>query len=351
METVVSILVSVVVLGILVFVHELGHYAVGRFFKFSIVEFSLGMGPKILKKEKNGILYSIRAFPIGGMCQFYGEDEGATTEKSFNSHNVWQRIAVIVAGPLMNILFAIILAIISLTAYGDVKAIALPHPIIAEAPEANGAAYKAGLIVKDEIIAINGAEITTSEELITAVRSVTGDSLTMTVVREGQTMDFTVNGIYDASLGYNRIGTSISDATTERISYSFFEACGQAFTYIGDVFSEMIKFFGMLFSGQVASGDVMGPVGTVSIIGQAVRLGFEVVLRIAILLSINLGIFNILPFPALDGGRLAFLLFEAVFKKRLPPEKEGLVHLIGLVILFGLIIFITFNDIMRIING
>ena len=342
MSTWISIIIALIVLGIFVVLHELGHYCAGRLFGFGIVEFSVGMGPAIIKKEKNGILYALRAFPLGGMCRFYGEDEDTGDGKAFSSHKLWQRKIVIAAGPVMNILTAIILATIMLMTYGEYM------PSINSFSFENSPAQAAGLEPGDMIVGINGHKLSYYNEISELIMNADSESMQVEVLRGGEELSFTVKDFYNQDEGRNLIGIIMEPA---RLKYGFFGAVAGSFNYIWQMIKDLISFFGMLFKGQVQSGDVAGPVGIVSIIGQAVRTGFETVLRLGVLISANLGLMNLLPLPALDGGRFIFLIIEAVRGKPVPPEKEGIIHLVGFALLIILVLLLTISDVRRLIGG
>ncbi len=335
-------------LTVFVFVHELGHYAVGRLLGFKILEFSIGMGPKLLKKEKNGILYSIRAFPIGGMCRFYGEDEEASDAMSFNSHNVFKRMAVVAAGPIMNIIFAFLLAIAALSVYGDFYYM----PVVMELAEGESPAREAGMQSGDVILGADGLRISYYTDFSKVIDNADGESSNFTVLRDGEEVTLTVKGMYDEEKDANYMGILYYPyGAVERQKFTFFEAIGNSFNYVVSIIGEMFKFLGSMFTKGIQEGDIGGPVAVINILGQAVRAGFETVLRMGILISVNLGIMNILPIPALDGGRLVFLIIEAIRRKPISAEKEGMVHFVGLMLLFGLIIFLSVKDVMGLFGG
>ncbi|MBQ9833041.1 MAG: site-2 protease family protein [Clostridia bacterium] len=348
MSTVLSIIAAFILLSVFVFVHELGHYGAGRLLGFKILEFSIGMGPKLLKKEKNGILYSIRAFPIGGMCRFYGEDEQVSDGMGFNAHKVWKRIIVVAAGPVMNILFAFLLAIAALGIYGDYFYL----PAVVELPIENSPAKEAGIEVGDIILSIDGKAISYETDLGEIISEADGKSALVKVLRGEEELTLTVNDMYDEAKGSNFMGISYNPyAVAQRVRFNFFEAIAHSFDYVISIIGEMFNFLGSIFTEGVKEGDVGGPVAVITILGQAVRLGFETVLRMGVLMSVNLGIMNILPFPALDGGRLVFLTIEGVRRKPISAEKEGMVHFVGLIILFALIIFLSIKDVMGLFGG
>lgn len=336
-------------LSVFVFIHELGHYAVGRLLGFRILEFSIGMGPKLLKKEKNGILYAIRAFPIGGMCRFYGEDEAAIDAMSFNSHNVFKRMAVVAAGPVMNVIFAFFIAAVSLNIYGDFYYM----PVVVGFAEGESPAKEAGMQEGDVILSVDGMNISYYNDFSAVLENAQkGESSVLTVLRDDEEVPLTVNGMYDEETDEIHMGISYYPyGMAERQKFGFFEAIGNSFEYVVSIMGEMFSFLGGIFTKGVQEGEIGGPVAVINILGQAVRAGFETVLRMGVLISVNLGIMNILPIPALDGGRLVFLIIEAIRRKPIAPEKEGMIHFVGLMLLFGLIIFLSVKDVMGLFGG
>lgn len=342
MTTLLSILASLLLLSVLVAIHEFGHYASGRLLGFSIVEYAIGMGPVLFQRVKNGIQYSLRALPIGGMCRFYGEDEGVSDEKCFNAQVWWKRLIVILSGPLMNFVFAVVVSVVILIAYGDYV------PSIVEIGDATTPAYVGGLQVGDVITSVDGKKISYYSETVPLILAAEGGAVDITVERSGQNVSCHLTDIYNAEAGKNLIGITIQP---ERMQFGLFRSVTRSFRYTWSMVTETFAFFGRLFQGNVQSTDVAGPVGIVAYISEAVRYDFETVLRFAVMISMSLGIMNLLPLPALDGGRAVFMIVEGVRGKPVSPEKEGMVHFVGLILLFGLVIFLTFNDISNIIGG
>ena len=342
MSTVLSILAALVLLSLLVMIHELGHYFAGRALGFSILEFSIGMGPKLLKKkDKRGTEFSLRGFPIGGMCRFEGEDENAVNERSFNAQKVWKRIVVVLAGPLTNLVFAILLSFVTLSAFGDFM------PAIYEVNQ-NSPAAEAGVQPGDVIRTIDGKPVRFYFQTVDMIRAVETKDLTIGVLRSGEEKELFLKNIYNEEQGKNLIGVTI---TTERMKFSVGESALRSVNYVTATMVETFRFFGRAIQGNATSSDAAGPVAIVAIISEAVRSSGETVLRQLVLISASLGIMNLLPIPAMDGGRLVFMVIEAIRGKAISQEKEGLVHFIGLILLFGLIIFLTFNDITNLVKG
>jgi regulator of sigma E protease len=335
-STVLSVIAALLVLSLLIMIHEFGHYLAGRKLGFTILEFAIGMGPVIFKKKKNGIQYSVRALPIGGMCRFLGEDENMPHDAhSFNMQKVWKRIVVITAGPVMNLLFAFVAAIVTITAFGDL--VPSVYQVNDDSP-----AYTAGVETGDVITEIDGMKVMYLSQVAQQIQAADPEGFSMTVERGGEPVLLQVSDAYDAEAGKNVIGIGIA---TVRMKFSFGETIGRSGAYITNTFKETFSFFGKLAQGEIESTDVLGPAGIMKYISMAVRSSGEDVMRLVVLISASLGIMNLLPIPALDGGRLVFMVIEAIRGKAVPPEKEGMVHFVGLILLFGLMIFLTVNDI------
>lgn len=342
MTTAISIIAALVLLSLLVMIHELGHYFAGRALGFSILEFSIGMGPKLLKKtDKRGTEFSLRAFPIGGMCRFEGEDENVVNEKSFNAQKVWKRIIVVIAGPVTNLVFAILLAFATLTAFGDFM------PAIYEVNQSSPA-EAAGMQVGDIITEIDGDPVRFYFQTVDMILAIESDDLTITVMRDGAEKQLYLENIYNEAEGKNLIGVTI---TTERMKFGVGESALRSVNYVSATLVETFRFLGRAIQGNASSSDAAGPVAIVAIISEAVRSSGETVLRQLVLISASLGIMNLLPIPAMDGGRLVFLVIEAIRGKAISREKEGMIHFIGLILLFGLIILLTFNDVGNLLSG
>lgn len=340
-----SLLAALVLLGVLVTVHEFGHYFVGRRLGFTILEFAVGMGPVLLKKTKNGIQYSLRALPIGGMCRFYGEDDDAADAHCFNAQKAWKRFLVIAAGPIMNLLLAVLLSIVTLAAYGNYV------PTVLEVSGADTPAAAAGVEEGDVLYAVDGRRVTyysSTSDAVSMIRAADGARAVLTIERDGRRIDLTAEDLYDEEAGYNVLGVTIG---ATRKTYGLFESIGESFFYLWSMVRETFTFFGSLFRGQVQSTDVAGAVGSIVYISEAVRYGMETTLRILIVLSMSLVIFNLLPIPALDGGRLLFIAIELVRGRPVDPRKEGMVHFVGLVVLLLLMAFLVFNDIANLVRS
>ena len=340
----VRIIEALLLLSVLVMIHELGHYTAGRLLGFTIVEYAVGMGPKLLGFKRNGIEYNLRALPLGGMCRFYGEDDGVINERCFNAQKPWKRFIVILAGPLMNFVLAFLLAMILLFGWG----VADESKVLIQGVGENSPARAAGLEIGDQFLSVDGKPVENFESLTAAVLAADPAQLDAVILRDGREQTVSVRDLYNAETGANFMGVTLTYGT-KRVGLlrAMSESAAICWEYGGLVF----KSLGMLFSGEAGLQDMAGPVGIVQLLGEATRSGWYTVLNLCILLSMNLGVFNLFPIPALDGGRLLFILIEWVRGKPVPPEKEGVVHMVGFVLLMLLVVVVTFNDILRLVRG
>ncbi len=327
------ILIAILVLGLLILVHELGHFCVGRWCGIKVLEFSIGFGPKLLHWGKGETEYSLRLIPLGGFCRFLGEDEDGEREAgSMLAATVWQRMATLLAGPVCNLLLAVVLA----SAFMWINGTYVPQVVQIES---YSKAADAGLQAGDIIREVNGRDILSYMEIQQALAE-GGDPVELTVSRGEERLTLSIPRV---ELDGNQILGITYQGVPER--FSFVNATRFGCRWLGMVTRSIFGALGDLFTGQAEQGSVVGPVGTISIIAQQVQTGWLNMLLLIAMLSLNLGILNLLPVPALDGGRLIFLQYELVRGKPFPPEKEGVVHLIGMVILFSLMILLTFSDV------
>ena len=342
--TFLHILEALLVLSFLVMFHELGHYTAGRLLGFTIVEYAVGMGPKLVGFKKNGIEYNLRALPLGGMCRFYGEDDGVADERCFNAQKAWKRFIVILAGPLMNFVLAFLIAIALLLGWG----VADESKVVIQSVNDSSPAQAAGLLPGDTFVSVDGKTVVGFDGLTAAVTAADRDHMEVTVLREDREETFVLSDLFNAEANANLMGVTIAYGT-KRVGVGY--AMKEGAAYCWDMAGLVFKSLGMLFSGEAGLKDMAGPVGVIQILGQAADSGWYYVLSLCVMLSVNLGIVNLFPIPALDGGRLLFILIEWVRGKPVPPEKEGLVQLIGMGLLLVLIGVITFNDVLRLIRG
>lgn len=343
-----SIIVALLIFGLLIFFHELGHFIFAKRGGIGVTSFSLGMGPAILKKKIGETEYALRILPFGGSCAMVGEDQESDAENAFNKKGVWTRISVVAAGPVFNFILAFVGSIIMVLCIGVDK------PVITEMIEGYPA-YEAGVRAGDEIISMNGRNIGVYRDVSMYIQLHQGDVIDLVYERDGERYETTITPKMDEE-GYYLMGItggaySKCENPLEVIKYA---GCEVGY-WIHMVFDSLK----MMVSGQVKREDVGGPVRIVSMIGDtyeqsAAISGFAVfinMLNMVIFLSANLGVMNLLPIPALDGGRLLIMLVEVVTRKRVPEKIEGFIHMAGFAVLMALMVLILFNDISLMFFG
>lgn len=346
MSTILSIIGAILVLSVLVVVHEFGHYGAARLVGIKVLEFAVGMGPKIFSKVRNGITYSIRAFPVGGFCRFVDDDEATKSPDAFAAQALWKRFVVIFSGAFLNIIFSLLLAVTAVWAYGDFAAALVPGQQ-SGAVWPGSPAEAAGLKEGDVLVSIDGHKLDPMSNITELIRAADPAAMEVVVRRDGKLLSHTIQNFYSQEKGHNFIGVTTGYV---RQSFGFSEAVGYSFKYIWLIMKETFSFLGSLFRPNAdVLGNVTGFVGTIDIISQAVRLGLENVIRLAMFVGMSLGIVNLLPIPGLDGARLVFIAIEKIRGKAIPPEKEGIVHFVGLVALLGLMVLLAYNDISRMV--
>ncbi len=375
MGNVLSILLALVVLGVIITVHEFGHYFVGKSLGIGVVEFSIGFGPKLVSWKRKETKYSIRLLPLGGYCAFLGEDAEAKDPNAMNNQPVWKRFLTVLAGPALNIILAFIVAVVLIAGgyiYNPFKYQTYPVlvQVVSDSP-----AEKAGLMVGDIVTHANGEEISFDDVGTEKVRDIimqsSDKSVALTVAR-GQAdapdqipelIDIEITPLIDATENRPMIGVSFG-AYYDTYDCNVFTAIPEAAVMLKEVVVMTVGFLkdmviGLIGGRGVDDGALTGVVGIVSEMSTDVRQGLVLdfsdgmmrILNWILIISLNLGIMNLLPLPALDGGRLVFLAIEGIRRKPLNREREGVVHLIGLALLLALAVFITYKDIARIIGG
>ena len=439
MQTVISILIALLIFGILVLFHEYGHFIVAKKSGILVMEFSIGMGPRLFSFKKGETVYSIKALPLGGSCQMYGEDEDEEKlekdkERAFGSKSVWKRIAVVAAGPVFNFILALVISAILVIIAGVDK----PYVVDVESnsPTAEAGLKNGDLITKydgakiymgrdiylreyttttkpsedidvtyirdgkkyntkitpvesekymlgiqysgttseceilaltddsafeeaggktgDVIISVNGNKITTGEEYTAYIEEnpISKEEMTYILKRGKKEVEIKVTPkmtkVYQTGFYYNMGREKTSILGTIKYSYAYFR-------YNINMVVQSLK---LIFTGKVSREEVSGPVGIVTVIGDTykaslvdgIKYVFLNLASLTVMLSANLGVMNLLPIPALDGGRLVFLIIEAIRRKPIDREKEGFVHLIGFALLMVLMVFLFYNDIAKLIG-
>ena len=338
-----SYILALIIFSAIVIFHELGHFLLAKWNGIEVIEFSLGMGPRLLSHVWGDTRYSLKLLPIGGSCQMVGEEEASDSEGAFGNKSVWARIAVVAAGPVFNFILAWVLALIIVGSVG------YDNTMVDIIPDS--AAAEAGMEDGDQIISINGSRTWLYQEVSLYSSLHQGQTATVVFERNGekQTVVLTPKqsdtGAY--LYGFSRTVQREKGGALETVGYS----CAEIRYWL----KATVESLKMLIGGQVGLEEMSGPVGIVSTIGDTYKEsridGWYYVtmnmIMIAILLSVNLGVMNLLPIPALDGGRLVFLILEAIRGKAIPQEKESMVHFTGFVLLMGLMAVILFSDLHK----
>ncbi len=369
-----NIVVLLLMLSLLIFVHEGGHFIAAKKCGVHVYEFALGMGPKVLsfKRKNDPTEYTLRAFPIGGFCAMAGEegedDESLDKDKFMCNKSKIKRIIILVAGVTMNFITAIILLFIIGLSFGSTE-----QKSIIGRVETGSPADVAGLKVNDKIIECNGYKISTWDKLtiVTNLKNKNNyyeykvehedgsvDTYKITpdeyVVIGSETIKLDENNkLEDVLKKYNKkesevtVSKLVGIGAPSEIKKDFLSALKYAFSKFGSIVSTMLLILGSLFTGKLGLSALSGPVGMYSIVGTVASLGFANLIYLTAYLSINLGVLNILPFPAFDGGRVLFVLIEAITRKKVDPKIEGYFHSIGFILIMLLMVYITFQDVLR----
>lgn len=369
-----NIVVLLLMLSLLIFVHEGGHFIAAKKCGVHVYEFALGMGPKVLsfKRKNDPTEYTLRAFPIGGFCAMAGEegedDESLDKDKFMCNKSKIKRIIILVAGVTMNFITAIILLFIIGLSFGSTE-----QKSIIGRVESGSPADVAGLKVNDKIIECNGYKISTWDKLtiVTNLKNKNNyyeykvehedgsvDTYKITpdeyVVIGSETIKLDENNkLEDVLKKYNKkesevtVSKLVGIGAPSEIKKDFLSALKYAFSKFGSIVSTMLLILGSLFTGKLGLSALSGPVGMYSIVGTVASLGFANLIYLTAYLSINLGVLNILPFPAFDGGRVLFVLIEAITRKKVDPKIEGYFHSIGFILIMLLMVYITFQDVLR----
>lgn len=337
-----TILGAILIFSVIIFVHELGHFLAARAFGVNVLEFALGMGPAIFKKQGKNTLYSIRAIPMGGFCKMEGEDEDTGSEGDFSTKKPLPKIIVLAAGAFMNVVLGFIIVCIIVTS-SAFQSGGMPSTIVKEVnPNASAAAF---LKPGDKIVEVNGKRVNIQRDISFTLQNSQSDSYTLTYERDGKRYTDSFTPYMDETAG------KVVGFTIDPEEISFFNIVHEGFFQTIWMVKLVFVSLGMLFGGEVGLDQMSGPVGVVSAMNAVAQSGLLNFLFFAAFLTVNIGVMNLLPLPALDGGRIVFALFELIFRKPVPPEKEGFVHAIGFALLIALMVFVTWNDIMRLISG
>lgn len=345
-----SIIVAILVFGVIIVIHEAGHFTAAKLCGVRVNEFSIGMGPRLLGWGKGETKYSLRVLPIGGYVSMEGEDENSSDPRAFGNKPVWQRLIIVCAGAVMNLLLGfVILAIVSSCSEG-ITTTQIAGFYSEEAPS-----HLSGLEVGDEIVKVNGLHVFTDTDISYQFQMDSDRVFEMEVIRDGKRVTLPAvsfdgetdeNGASNLVIDFYVVGDKVTPLTV--ISYS-----SRKFVSVARmIWLSLID----LIRGRFSINDLSGPVGIVGAIGEVVGstshgVAFSQMLldlmTFVVFITINVGIFNLLPIPALDGARAFFLIIESIRRKPIKPEHEGMVHFVGLMLLLGIMVVVTFFDIKK----
>lgn len=353
----ISVIITVLIFCVIVIIHEGGHFAAARLSGVTVEEFAIGMGKKICSFNKGGVMYSIRCIPLGGFCRMADNSDPETGVKGFLDANVFKRIFICLAGPFMNFVLAIIVLSFINFSWGytttELSGVAEGYP-----------AAEAGILAGDRIVKINGKGVSIYSELTYEISKYAGQNVTATVERDGELLDFSFlltadeNGAYKMGVVTQPKAGFLSGADESLPKTELFEAvyCGRHDMFF--LVKMTVVGLGQFFTAQVSMDDVAGPIGLTTVVGEvydeSASQGFWVLvinmLNITALLSANLCVMNLLPIPALDGGKIFVYLIEILRRRPIAPEKEGVINLIGFVIIMGFGLIVAFHDVFKIFS-
>lgn len=363
MRTIGSVLLALVILLAMVTVHEFGHYIAGKIFRFKVNEFAIGFGPALYKHtKKNGELFSVRALPLGGYCAFEGEDEENPSPDAFNNKKPWQRIIVLVAGALMNYLFALLLIVVSFFLYGQLL-------LMTYRVDPADKTYELGIEVgglrfqdEDVILRCEGKNIYLTSDLLSVLSGKNeGDKVAFTVSRKTETgreveeisvvlrADAHFENLTDTAPLWRALGIATQEtergavylvASASYRGFGFFETLGRSFGYSFRIGGTIFKVLGQLFTGDLGLEAFGGPITTIKLTSEIASRSAQQFFEIAAFIGVNLAVFNLLPIPALDGSKVIFTVIEWIRGKPINRKVEAIIHAAGFVLLIGFAILV-----------
>ena len=338
-----AFLIAVVMLGLIIFVHELGHFLTAKLFKMPVSEFSIGMGPQVFSVDTKNTAYSFRAIPIGGYVNIEGMEVGSEVENGFSSKPAYQRFVVLFAGVFMNFLMAFILlfAVAKINGRIEYDTNAIIGGLV------KGGANEQILKVDDKVLELDGKKINVWTD-ISEVTKVSQDKkeISALIERDGKVENLTLKLTKDEE--NNRVVLGISPKY-KKINLSTIESLDFAKNSFNSIITDTVKGFFTLFSGKVSLKEVSGPVGIFKVVGEVSKFGWLSIVSLCVVLSINIGVLNLLPIPALDGGRIIFVLLE-IFGIKVNKKWEEKLHKGGMILLLFFILMISVNDVWKLFN-
>lgn len=336
-QSVYPIIIAILFFEVIIIIHEAGHFVAARLMKIKVNEFSIGMGPKLLQFEKGETKYTLRLVPFGGYCAMEGEDSDSDLPNAFSNKKVIQRFFVVVAGAFMNLLLGLLIISIMVCNQSLIGTTSI-------AKFDNNAVSSSTLLVGDKIKSIDGMRVYTSTDIMTGLTRSPDSEVEFVVERNGKIEKLDVTFQMSEYENNQYINMDFFLVGVEKTFLNVMkESLAQFISYCRMIFLSLHD----LLVGRYGVSDISGPVGAVTIVSTAVKTSLPSLLRIMALLTVNIGLFNLFPFPALDGWRLFVLVFEGVFRKKMPAKFEWLINTIGLFLLIGLMCVVTFSDISK----
>ena len=338
-----TFLIAVAMLGLIIFVHELGHFLTAKFFKMPVSEFSIGMGPQVFSLDTKETTYSFRAIPIGGYVNIEGMEVGSQVENGFNSKPAYQRFIVLFAGVFMNFLtaFLIIFSIAQMSGRMEYEEKAIIGALV------KGGANEQILKVDDKILELDGKKITLWEDIPEVTKeALDKKEISALIERDGKEQKLVLKLTKDEE--NNRVVLGISPKS-KKTNLSFTESLIFAKNSFVSILKDTVGGLFTLFSGKADLKEISGPVGILKVVGEVSKFGWTSIASLAVILSINIGVLNLLPIPALDGGRIIFVLLE-LFRIKVNKKWEENLHKFGMVVLLFFIVMISVNDVWKLFN-
>ena len=336
-------LVAIALFLVLIIIHEFGHFIAAKLLGVKVNEFAVGFGPKLFSKQGKETKYSVNLIPLGGYCAMEGEDEDSGDNRAFCNKKPWRRFIIVAMGALFNLILGLVIVAITLAPQK-----AFNSTVVAEFKE-NAVSSESGLMVNDKITEVEGRKIFSTYDLSYAFTNVKDGKIDMTVIRDGKRVelkDVAFNSSEEDGISYLEVDFYVYGIKKTVGSY-IEQTFATAASYCAVVWRSLID----IIAGKYGISAISGPVGITAAIGSAAKVSLANLLPIMAIITINLGLFNLLPIPALDGGRLLFILIEMIFRKPVPQKYEAAVHAAGFAVLIAFMLFITAKDIWSLITG
>lgn len=335
-----NILISIIVLSIIVLVHEFGHFITAKLFKMPVSDFSIGMGTKVISFETSETTYNLRALPLGGYVRILGMEDDSEIENGFNSKPAWQRLIVLIAGICMNFLLAIVILSVSIKIEG--MSVVDERAIVGKITNES---LNVGILKEgDTIVELDGKSINFWTEIPENLnKKYTDNIVKLKILRDGEYMNVDAKVQYSSKENRSYLGIR-ANILTKKLSWA--KSIGVGLNEFKNLISTMFLGVAKLFTGAISKDEISGPIGIFKVIGETSKAGFNSLVILTALLSINIGVLNLIPLPALDGGRIIFVLFEMIGLK-LSKKIEENIHRVGIIFLFALLFLTSINDIIK----